>query len=119
MLAVILKTIELKKILTLENIMEREVLFNGKCPYCGKISDFILPTVGQTVGTMLKYVAMLSSDITKRKNPLERYDGDEGKIGRCINCNEVVLQCPKCDHVNRRLYNNNNNNNNNNKIKKK
>ncbi|SIS86062.1 hypothetical protein SAMN05421789_1092 [Kaistella chaponensis] len=50
---------------------------------------------------------MIGSDVLSRQNPISRYVGDDGQLGRCAKCNEVVLKCPKCDHINRRFYEDN------------
>lgn len=91
----------------METYQFEEAKFHGKCPHCKKRADFFLPTAAQTFGAMAKGFLSSLDDIVSRRNPFRAFVGDDGELGRCAKCGEVVLKCPKCDHINRRFYKDN------------
>lgn len=84
--------------------MTEELRFSGKCPNCEQTAGFVLPTGGQTVGAMAKFLVQMGADFLEKKNPFKRFTGDDGRIGRCQKCQSVVLQCPRCGAIHRREY---------------
>jgi hypothetical protein len=84
-----------------EAAKESAILFTGQCSFCAHETNFGCPNVKDTV------IAMTRFGIGNPLNAIgvaKSLAGDFGRIGKCKNCGEIVLQCPRCGSINRREF---------------
>ena len=80
---------------------EEEPQFTGACPNCELETSFVRIKIAAVLQACYKTIIGVWDRPWKSVEALFKWlDREDGAVGRCVECDANVIQCPKCDAIN-------------------